>query len=165
MGKTWALCIFFGWIVSCQGDKTQAAAADTSSFEIQTEAWPKKATPNAKTGEITKEWEAFTTLQIAFDALYNVGNTEDLSLVLEDLIEKQKLLEESDYPITFNTPQIKSRQKVFHTYILKTKGDLIYSIDVQKSVLEMISAHNAMLNQMNSMTSNTLDLKTLLEEE
>ena len=44
------------------------------------------------------------------------------------------------------------------------KGDLIYRIDSKKSVLEMIAAHNAMLTQMNSITSNTLDLKTLLEE-
>jgi len=81
------------------------------------------------------------------------------------LIEKQKELAKSVYPKPFDIPQIKSRQKLFHTYILKTKGDLIYQIDSKKSVLEMIDAHNAMINQMNSITSNTLDLKSLLEEE
>ncbi len=104
-------------------------------------------------------------MQTGFDALYNVGNTEDLRLILEDLIDKQKTLTESDYPITFNTPQIKSRQKVFHTFVLKTKGDLIYSIDSEDSVLKMINAYNAILNQMNTITSNTLDLKSLLDEE
>ncbi|MEP3208075.1 MAG: hypothetical protein ABJN95_02740 [Maribacter sp.] len=152
-------------LVSCKGNKEQAVVADNSAFEISTESWPKKSVPNSKTNEIIKDWEEFNALQIGFDAIYNIGNTEDLSLVLEDLIEKQKALEESVYPETFNTPQIKSRQKVFHTFILKTKGDLIYRIDTQKSVLEMIAAHNSMLNQMNAITSNTLDLKTLLEEE
>lgn len=165
MVKTFVWTFFLIVLVSCKGNKEQATAGDTSAFEILTEGWPKKALPNSKTVEIIKDWEEFNTLQIGFDAIYNVGNTEDLSLVLEDLIEKQKALEESEYPETFNKPQIKSRQKVFHTFILKTKGDLIYQIDTQKSVLEMIEAHNSMLNQMNIITSNTLDLKKLLEEE
>ncbi len=165
MSKTFVFGLFFLLVISCKGDKDQAIEEDTSSFEILTENWPKKTSPNSKTAEIIKDWEEFNALQIGLDAIYNVGNTEDLSLVLEDLIEKQKALEESEYPETFDKPQIKSRQKVFHTFILKTKGDLIYRVDSQKSVLEMIEAHNSMLNQMNSITSNTLDLKTLLEEE
>ena len=85
-------------------------------------------------------------------------------MVLEDLIEKQKELADSEYPVVFDKAQVKSRQKVFHTFILKTKGNLIYRLDEQKSVLEMIDAHNEMMNQMNKITSNTLDLNTLLKE-
>ncbi|TMM58559.1 hypothetical protein FEE95_03765 [Maribacter algarum] len=165
MSKTFVFGIFLLLLVSCKGDKDKSIAEDTSSYEILTEDWPKKTSPNSKTAEIIKDWEEFNALQIGLDAIYKVGNTEDLSLVLEDLIEKQKALEESTYPEAFDKPQIKSRQKVFHTFILKTKGDLIYRIDSKISVLEMIEAHNAMLNQMNSITNNTLDLKTLLEEE
>lgn len=165
MNKILVLGIFLVMLVSCKGNKEQVISEDTAAFKILTEGWPKKATPNSKTAEVIKDWEEFNALQIGFDAIYNVGNTEDLSLVLEDLIEKQKLLEESEYPETFDKPQVKSRQKVFQTFILKTKGDLIYRIDSKKSILEMIEAHNSMLNQMNSITSNTLDLKTLLEEE
>ena len=164
MSKTLLLGFFSVLLVSCNGDKAQAIAEDTSAFEILTDGWPKKTIPNSKTAEIIKDWEEFNALQIGFDAIYNVDNTEDLSLVLEDLVEKQKALEESEYPETFDKAQIKSRQKVFHTFILKTKGDLIYRIDSQKSVLEMIEAHNSILNQMNSITNNTLDLKTLLED-
>lgn len=165
MVKTLLFCFFLALLVSCKGDKDQAMTEDTTSFEILTEKWPKKIMPNSKTIELIKDWKEFNALQIGFDAIYNVGNTEDLSLVLEDLVEKQKTLEESEFPEVFNKPQIKSRQKVFHTFILKTKGDLIYRLDSQKSVLEMIEAHNSMLAQMNSITSNTLDLKTLLGEE
>lgn len=165
MNKTLLSGVFMVLLVSCNGDKQQVITEDTSAFEILTEGWPNKAVPNSKTTEIIKDWKEFNALQIGFDAIYKVGNTEDLSLVLEDLIEKQKALEESEYPESFDKPQIRSRQKVFHTFILKTKGDLIYRIDSQKSVLEMIEAHNSMLKQMNAITSNTLDLKTLLEEE
>lgn len=165
MSKSFLLSVFILLLISCKGDKNQAIVEDTTSFEILTDEWPKKAVPNTKTAEIVKDWEAFNALQISFDAIYNVGNTEDLRLVLEDLIEKQKALEASEYPEPFDKPQIKSRQKVFHTFILRTKGDLIYRIDSKKSVLKMIEAHNAMLTQMNAITSNTLDLKTLLEEE
>jgi len=164
MSKRFVFSVLILLLISCKGDNSQVMAEDTSSFEIRTDDWLKKTTPNGKTAEIIKEWEEFTAFQIGFDAIYNVGNTEDLSLVLEDLIEKQKTLAESKYPETFDKPQIKSRQKVLHTFILKAKGDLIYQIDSKKSVLEMIDAHNAMLVQMNAITSNTLDLKTLLEE-
>jgi len=157
--------IFLVGLVSCKGNGKEAISEDTTAFEISTEGWLKKANLNAKTLEIIERWEEFKAFQIGFDALYNVSNREDLSLVLEDLIEKQKTLEESEYPETFNKPQVKSRQKVLHTFILKTKGDLIYRIDAQKSIAEMMEANNAMLKQMNAITSNTLDLKTLLEEE
>lgn len=165
MSKKFVLGTFILLLISCKGDKDQTIAEDTSSFEIRTDEWPPKAGPNPKTSEIIKNWEEFNALEISFDAIYNIENTEDLSLVLEDLIEKQKALAESTYPEPFNKPQIKSRQKVFHTFVLKSKGDLIYRIDSQKSVLEMIDSHNAMINQMNAITSNTLDLKTLLERE
>ena len=164
MIKNFVLSLFILLVLSCKDNKEQANTADASTFEIQTEGWPKKVNPNATTLPILKGWQEFNSMEISFDAIYNVINTEDLTLVLEDLIEKQKELEESEYPAVFDTPQIKSRQKVLHTFILKTKGNLIYQLDAQKSILEMINAHNEMMNQMNVITSNTLDLKTLLEE-
>ena len=165
MGKTFIVTVFLVLLISCQGDKNSAVVNDTSTFEISIEKWPKKSSLTAKTKEILKDWPEFNALETSFDAIYTINNTEDLSLVLEDLIEKQKLLQESDYPEAFNKAQIKSRQKVFHTFILKTKGDLIYRVDMQISVLQMIEAHNTMLNQMNVITGNVLDLKTLLDEE
>lgn len=165
MAKTFVINVFLVLLISCQGEKKSDVVNDNSTFEISTEKWKKKPILNSRSKEILKDWEEFNSFETSFDAIYNVGNTEDLSLVLEDLIEKQKVLEESDYPDTFDKAQIKSRQKVFHTFILKTKGDLIYRVDIQNSVLQMIESHNAMLEQMNVITSNTLDLKTLLDEE
>ena len=165
MSKTFLLGMFIALLISCKGDGQKTTEEDTSAYDISTANWPKKVMVNAKAVEIINNWLEFKEMQTSFDALYNVGNTEDLKLILEDLIEKQKTLAESDYPTTFNQPQIKSRQKVFHTFVLKTKGDLIYGLDSEESVLKMINGYNALLNQMNTITSNTLDLKSLLDEE
>ncbi|HZJ20127.1 MAG TPA: hypothetical protein VFD35_07215, partial [Pricia sp.] len=64
----------------------------------------------------------------------------------------------------FDKPQVKSRQKVFKTYILKVKGDIFYRIDPQESVVEMIKAYNAFRNQFNVVVNNTLDTDLILEE-
>ncbi len=165
MGKIVFYSLFLLALFSCKNDKNQAQRLDDSKFQIATENWPPKTKPNDKTSDVLKDWPEFRLLTTGFDALYNVGNTEDLSLVLDDLIEKQKVLAETDYPEPFNKPQIKSRQKVFHTYILKTKGDLIYRIDTQESILQLITSYNLLLTQMNLITEDTLDLKMLLEEE
>jgi len=165
MNKSFVIGIILILFSSCKGDKTKDGGADDTAFEIATEKWPKKSKVNTKASMVLKNWPAFNALETSFDVLYTVTYTEDLSLVLEDLIEKQKLLADSEYPEEFDKPQIRSRQKVFQTFILKTTSDLEYRIDVQQSVLEMINAHNALLNQFNVIVNNTLDIKTLLDEE
>lgn len=155
--------LVFTLLVSCKENVT-VATEDTSAFDVSTEDWPKKIKVGAKAISILESWPEYGDLDNIFDGLYTVENTEDLSLVIEDLIEKQKLLAESSYPESFDKPQIKSRQKVFHTFVLKTKGDLEYRLDPQESVLEMINAYNAWHNQFEIITKNTLDFKKLLEE-
>jgi hypothetical protein len=165
MGKTFVVGVVLLLFFSCKGDRAKDVVQDTSAFDISTEKWPKKSKVNTKASMVLKNWPEFNALETSFDALYTVAYTEDLSLVLEDLIEKQKLLADSEYPEEFDKAQIRSRQKVFQTFILKTKNDLEYRIDVQQSVLEMINAHNALLNQFNVIVNNTLDIKTLLDED
>lgn len=154
------LLLFF----SCKQNKTNVDQTDTSAFDITTEKWTKKVNVNVKAANLLKNWPEYNALETSFDALYTVENREDLSLVLEDLIEKQKLLAESTYPADFNGPQIKSRQKVFHTFLLKVKGNMEYQLAVEEPVLEMIDAHNDLLSQFN-VIMNRLDINTLLDEE
>lgn len=163
MGKV----LFFGTCVllfiSCREDKAKVVSEDLT-YEISTKKWPKKFNINPKAMLVLKDWTEFNDMETSFDALYNVGNREDLKLVIEDLIEKQKLMESSKYPEIFDKPQIKSRQKVFKTYFLKTKGDLEYRLDPEETVLEMINAYNALRNQFNVVINNTLDTKLILGE-
>lgn len=160
--------LFFGMVfvlmASCKQDKV-ASVEDSSMLDVSTENWPQKSKVSSKTLAILKNWPEYGDLDNTFIGLYNVENTEDLSLIIEDLIEKQKLLAESGHPELFDTPEIKSRQKVFQTYVLKTKGDLEYRIDPKESAQEMIEAYNAWHNQFDIISNNTLDIKKLLEEE
>ena len=86
-----------------------------------------------------------------------------MALTIDDLIEKQKELVASEYPEKFDIPQIKSRQKVFRTYILKIKGDLYYYQNPEESIMQMFEAYNAFRNQFNVVVNNTLDTNLILE--
>jgi len=150
---------------SCKERTQEVAADDTSGYELSTEKWPNKLSVNSKVRAILGEWPEYNAMDVSFDAIYNAANIEDLRLTLENIIEEQKLLEDSEYPKEFDKPQIKSRQKVFKTYVLKVKGDLIYRLDPETSVHEMINSYNALRKQFNVMLNNTLDTKLILDEE
>ncbi|MFT6795005.1 MAG: hypothetical protein ACJART_000136, partial [Maribacter sp.] len=94
------------------------------------------------------------------DATYR----EDLVLIIEDLVENQKALEVSKYPAQFDIPQVKGRQKVLKTFILKTKGDLEYRQDPKVSMEQMITAYNSLRNQFNVEVNNTLLEELILSE-
>ncbi len=155
------ICISF---TSCQEKKADLLHSDTSAYDISTEKWPKKLDVNAKALDILKDWAEYTAFETSFDALYNVSNRDDLMLTIEDLIEKQNTLATSEYPEAFDKPQVKSREKVFKTYMLKVKGDIFYRIDPQDSVVEMIKAYNAFRNQFNVVVNHTLDTDLISEE-
>ena len=74
-------------------------------------------------------------------------------------------MEAGIYPASFDIPQIKGRQKVFKTYILKTKGDLEYRQDPKESLIEMINAFNNLRNQFNVVVNNTLPDELRANEE
>ena len=165
MHKILILGLLFFMFVSCKGKTQKVAVDDTSGYELSTEKWPNKLSVNSKVRAILGEWPEYNAMDVSFDAIYNAANIEDLRLTLENIIEEQKLLEDSEYPNEFDKPQIKSRQKVFKTYVLKVKGDLIYRLDPEVSVYEMINAYNALRKQFNVMLNNTLDTKLILDEE
>ncbi|WP_149303848.1 hypothetical protein [Pareuzebyella sediminis] len=150
--------------MSCKEKKADMGSNETESHEIPSDDWPKKKGIDPKAQMQLNDWAEYQTLETNFDALYTVANREDLSLVIENMIEAQKNLAKSKYPEPFDTPRVKSRQKVFTTYMLKVKGDLYYRIDPKESILQMISAYNAFRNQFNIIIKNTLDTKLILEE-
>ena len=165
MHKILILGLLLFMFVSCKEKTQEVAVDDTSGYELTTEKWPNKFSVNSKVKAILSEWPEYNAMDVSFDAIYNAANIEDLRLTLENIIEEQKLLEASEYPKEFDKPQIKSRQKVFKTYVLKVNGDLIYRLDPEASVYEMINAYNALRKQFNVMLNNTLDTKLILDEE
>ncbi|NNE02190.1 MAG: hypothetical protein HKN52_03405 [Eudoraea sp.] len=150
--------------VSCKENTNDIADNDIDPITLELKKLPKRAAVNAKAAAILKDWVAYNAFNTTFDGLYNVENMEDLDLVLEDLIEKQKELAESEYPMEFDIPQIKSRQKVVQTFILKTSATVEYRTDPTEPAIEMINAYNALRNQFNVIVNNTLDTNLLLDE-
>lgn len=151
-------------LCGCKGDANSELSGSSSSLELAFEQLPEPSQLNSKASLIIKDWPEYVALDNSFNTLYTVSNEEDLRLVVEDLIEKQKLLEDSTYPEALDKPQVKSRQKVLKTYILKLKAALEYRIDTQEPAREMIMAYNAMRNQCNVIVNNTLDTKLIFEE-
>lgn len=160
--------LFFGILLlltfSCKKNKANSIQNDNSVYTITTKKWPNKASVNVKAAHLLKNWPEYNALDNSLNALYTVENIEDLSLVLEDLIEKHKLLAKSTYPTDFDKPQIKSRQKVFLTFLLRAKGAIEYEQNVEASAIAIINAHNDLLNQFN-VIMNGLDINTLINEK
>ena len=161
--------LFFGVLMvlffACKEKEPGATDEVITTSDIQSEGWPKKTVINAKAMAILTNWTEFKVLESSFEGLYKVENREDLALVIEELIEVYKLLEESTYPETFDIPQIKSRQKVFKTFFLKVKGNLEYRLDAEEPILEMIEAYNAFRNQFNVTINNNLDTQLILDDK
>ncbi|MGS0525456.1 hypothetical protein ACU8V7_09925 [Zobellia nedashkovskayae] len=149
--------------LACKEQKQELVVEDASAQELRSEKWAKKLPIKPKAQAILDNWIEFASFETSFDALHTVANREDLRLVIEEMITKQNQLEESTYPKEFNIPQVKSRQKVFKTYMLKVKGDLFYRIDPHESVVQMMEAYNAFRNQINVVVNNTLDTDLILD--
>lgn len=164
MRKVFVLLTVLAVLLSCKKDQKQNEIGDNIEQEFNMEKWPKKTLANTKASVILEEWTEYVDFQTSFDRLFIMENSEDLALLLEDLIEKQKNLAESEYPTEFDKPHIKSRQVALKTFILKTKGSLEYRLDLQEPVIEMIESFNALSNQFNVIVNNTFDAKLILEE-
>ncbi|MCX2718814.1 hypothetical protein [Lentiprolixibacter aurantiacus] len=149
---------------ACRGVGDGQEFVGTSVVEIDVQELPQRSAVNPEATEMLKEWTAFQEMETSFDALYRVANNEDLILVVEDMILKQTELETSEYPEAFDTPQVKSRQKVFKTFLLKLKAAVEYRNDVIAPAKEMILAYNAFREQFNVTVNNTLDLNEILDE-
>ena len=151
-------------LIGCRGERDSQESSGTSVIEIDVTKLPQRSTINTRANEILKDWPAFQQLETSFDALYRVENNEDLILVVEEMIKRQNDLEDSEYPEAFDIPQVKSRQKVFKTFLLKLKAASEYRTEVITPAREMLEAYNAFREQFNIIANNTLDLNLILDE-
>ena len=163
MRKAFVLFVALMLVISCKNEQEHAEIGETFDTRFNVEMWPEETMPNAKALEILNKWPEYIAFEASFERIYEIENTEDLSLIIEDLIEELKEISELGYPEDFDKPHIKSRLKALKTYILKTKESLEYRLDVQEPVIEMIDAFNALQNQFNVIVNNTFDAELILE--
>ena len=152
--------IFYGCKKEVKPEVVQDAGTEFVSFQNT----PKTRTINPEVNDILSSWPEFQAFQNSYDVMYRAENNEDLVLAIDDLLEKEKGLRESTYPETFNKEQIKSRQKVLRTFLLKVKASLAEGTDVNEPIKQMLTARNAYRNQFNLIISSKLDTKLILNE-
>lgn len=156
MPKICYLITLFIVVLSCKENNIAVEAEQDSNWESVASELPRKIALNPKSKALVDDWAAFKSFDTSFDRIYTATYIEDLVLIVEDLVENQKALEGSEYPTEFDIPQIKGRQNVLKTFILKAKGDLEYRQDPKVSIEEMIAAYNGFRNQFNVQVNNTL---------
>ena len=150
--------------ISCSKEKKRAVTNTMEATFFDVKKLPSKVAANKAALAILREWSEYNAFETSFVALYNVKDEEGLSVVLDNLIENEKLLKASKYPKIFDDPRIKSRQIVFKTYMLKTKASLTYKIDNLTPTIKMVNAYNALVDQFSINVSDTADTELLLEE-
>ncbi|WP_228238056.1 hypothetical protein [Allomuricauda sp. M10] len=165
MRKLLVALFIFSVVAGCkktdEGTVDQSAKVDLT-FDYQ--KLPTRATINLKATEILDGWEEFKAFDASFDVLYKATNTEDLALAVDDLIEKEKKLNEGNYPELFDTFQIKSRQRVIRTYLYMVKASILENQPTTEPSVDMIKAYNAMRKQFNTIVNSQLDKKLILDE-
>lgn len=109
-------------------------------------------------------WAALANLQQRMEAVYRTQEKEELELLLEELVVACRELETSEFPPPFDRPSVKSRLKVYRTFLQKTQADLHYRISPRQSLAQAIEAYNAFRAQLNRVASDNLD-PTIFDHE
>ncbi|MDC6350351.1 hypothetical protein PP178_02215 [Zeaxanthinibacter sp. PT1] len=164
MPKILLICLCLLSLLSCKEGEETTLPHREELTSFPTDSLPRINTVNREVEVILQTWPEFQEMESAFKRVYQTENREDLVLTVDELIEKQKALETSTYPIQFDTPKIKSRQKVLKTYILKVKAALIYRQDLVKPTRDMLNSYNAMREQFDVILNNNLESELLLDE-
>ena len=164
MRKTRAIIIFL-IVLGCKEKQstTVDSQEDLQAFNYQ--KLPKKLEVSPQAAAILDEWPEFTALNSSIDVLYKSTNNEDLSLAIDDLLTKEKEFSESSYPEPFDSFQVKSRQRVFRTLLLKVKASILNKSDTTGPTIELLETYNTIRQQFNSIISSQLDTKLILNEE
>ncbi|WP_394973982.1 hypothetical protein [uncultured Croceitalea sp.] len=151
-------------VFSCKQEKTPEILTNSKTEFVSFQNTPKTQKFNPRSEGILSAWPEFQEMQDSFEVLYRSDNNEDLVLAINDLLEKEKNLRESTYPKEFDKAQVKSRQKVLRTFLLKVKASLAENTDVNTPLKEMLIARNAFRNQFNVVINNKLDTELILDE-
>ncbi len=163
MQKLLIISLLFCVCVACKKqapvEEAQIAVVEDFSFKNM----PNTIALTDKATEKLQSWKAYHSFEKSFDVFKRARNTEDLKLAITDLIDKETELAKSDYPEVYNVSQIKSRQLIMKTFLLKIKGHLDNQQEVKEPVKELLLARNAIRNQFNRILKDTLDTKSILE--
>lgn len=164
MRKIYFFAALLALVFGCRYSADNALESNVDADRFSVDSLPEMAVITSGGRELIAGWEEFSTMEQSLDGLYRTGNREELRLLLEELIEEQKAIEASEYPPDLDNAQVKSRLKVFKTYLLKAKANLEYRTDPMEAVREMLDAYNALCREFTILSNNSLDSKLLQDE-
>jgi hypothetical protein len=153
--------IFFS-TCKTQGDKELVEVSEQVEFDVT--KLPELLVLNPNTQEVVDKWLNYKELESSIEALYMIQNNEELILLIENTIERQNAMASGKYPFPFDVPQIKSRQKVFKTFLLKVMATLEYRKDPMEPTIEMVDAFNILRNQFDVLMNSQIDTKNILDD-
>ena len=164
MQKFFIYLVFITLVFGCRKEVKPKVIDNSTTQFVSFQNTPKIQDINTDANTILGAWPEFKALQNSFNLMYLAENNEDLVLAIDDLLEKEKGLRESKYPGEFDKMQIKSRQKVLQTFLLKIKASLAENTDIEKPIKQMLLARNAFRNQFNIIVNNKLDTTLIIDE-
>lgn len=151
-------------LAACRQGEPEAANLSPPASSQDSVPLPPTVALSAQVQDSTAGWAPLSNLQQRMEAVYRNPEKEELELLLEELVVACRELEASEFPPTFDRPSVKSRLKVFRTFLQKTQADLHYRINPQASLAQALDAYNAFREQLNRVASDNLD-PTLFDHE
>jgi hypothetical protein len=139
-------------VFSCGEKQVEQQQETGSNLSLDYSDLPDFSPLSFKADSISKTWPAFDALDQRMGALKLVVSLPDLKMLVSELIEKEGAILKDGYPKDFNTPEVKSRQRLLRTYLLKTQALMNQSQDPKAATLETIGAFNALKDQLNRHT-------------
>lgn len=156
MAKIVILGVCLVMVLSCRSPESTEPVDAASVIEAEIQALPELVKIDPRALEILSAWPQYTALENRLSALSEVKNREEMELLLEELNQMCKQVEDNAFPDPFEKPSVRSRLKVLRTYLGKLEAANYYRLDYQEPVSELMDAYNAMRQQFNVIVSSTL---------
>lgn len=158
------LLVLLLWAAGCKQDPVGPAEAPQQEVSADTLPLPRPVSISPGARSEMPDWAEFNALEKRMEAVYTAEGPEDMTLLLEDLMELCGQLEGSEFPETYDQSSVRSRIKVFKTFLMKTRAALDYRLDYRPALRQSLEAYNALREQLDRIVTSTID-PSIFEDE
>ncbi|NER12969.1 hypothetical protein GWK08_05930 [Leptobacterium flavescens] len=163
MNKMYSCLMVLLLMVACtkevKNDTPEEVTEEVQEFNGQLPTLAK--VPSKLKTELDK-WAAFKAFETEISRLPQT-EADQLTFLLDELINKEKELADSDFPPKFDLPAVKSRLMVVKTFVLQTKAVVEEKGDINMQYAKMITAYNSLVKQLSEAMEENI-VEEFLEE-
>lgn len=119
---------------------------------------------NSETAAILEQWPAVKNIVSNVKMLLQ-ANQNDIMFQLKTLSEEIIKVKTNEFPEPFKQPSVIGRFRVLKTFVLKahlTDASLITTPEYKETLVQIIHAHNAFMNQLNVVAKENLNEDTII---